>query len=134
MCLIWFTLSQSSLYLLCLILKIKIKLSQINYSETRKIKGQRVFIYYGQIYVDFGSVIVGCHCIGLKDDTLIELHTMNNNLTWFTLSQISDHVHFVSNHYYNHFVSNDHETKWIWQLVWDKVNMIISMRQSEYDK
>ena len=28
---------------------------------------------------------------------------------------------------------NYFETKWIWQLLWDKVNMITSMRQSEYD-
>ena len=28
---------------------------------------------------------------------------------------------------------NQYETKWIWQLEWDKVNMTTSMRQSEYD-
>ena len=103
-----FTLSQTSqnihdvsyqlLYSFCFILNIKFTLSQINYSKTPKMKGLWFSIYYGWVYVYFRSVLAGCHCIVFKDTTLIELHTMNNYLTWFYLSQTIFYILFVSNH------------------------------------
>ena len=72
-------------------------MSQINYSEITKIKWLWDFIYYGQIYVTFGSVITGHHCISLKNVTLIKLLTMNSHLTSDTLSQTIYQIHFVSN-------------------------------------
>ena len=84
-------------YLLCLILKIKFKLSRVNYSETTIMKWLWIFIYYGHIYVTFRSVVAGRYCMGFKDVKLNEFHTMNSYLTWFYLSQTSFHTLFVSN-------------------------------------
>ena len=142
---IWFYLSQTS----CYIYFVSYWTSNSNCLRSTTVKPQKmkwlwVFTYYGQIYVTFGSVVAGFHCIGFKDATLIELHTMNNYLTWFYLSQTSFHSHFVSNYpsyslclrpsiIFSLSQTNRYKTKRIWQLVWDKVNMKTSMRQSEYD-